>query len=385
MKSVRGRTDVDSKLEAPSPPSRVPLRPGPEPLLMVEEPRPRSGRSNPKRFYAIAAVLVILLMVAAVATIYAVFRLLGPQDQDIDSSWVLDQTGAKSLQSRGLSGAGVVVCILDSGYDATHPDLSHARIAAWKDFIASEPEPYDDNGHGTYMGSLIVARGRVNGVAPQASLVVGKVIRGDGTGDDSTAATGIDFCLEKQADVISLSWGGKSRPLGQTRTESATSRALSLGVYVVASAGNDGPDNQDVASPASMSGVIAVGAVDRKGAIGPFSSQGANSPIDHPPIGRQDPDRKPETVASGVDVPGAWTEGRYVLGEGTSQATALVSGVIALLLEAHPAYKRAGTSMVATFKSRLMDSCRALAAQTTPHDDRYGYGLVDAVKLESLL
>ena len=370
---------------APLPPSPGPFPPPPEPLLMVEEPRPRRGRRGPRRFYAIAAVLVILLIVAAVATIYAASRLLGPQEEEIDSSWLLDQTGAKSLHSRGLSGAGVVVCILDSGFDATHPDLSKARMIAWQDFIASEPRPYDDNGHGTYMGSLIVAQGRVTGVAPQVSLVVGKVIRGDGTGDDSTAATGIDFCLEKQADVISLSWGGKSRPLGQTRTESATARALSLGVYVVASAGNDGPDNKDVASPASMSGVIAVGAVDRKGAIGTFSSQGANSPTDHPPIGRQDPDRKPETVAPGVDVPGAWPGSRYVLGEGTSQATALVSGLIALLLEAHPAYKRAGPTMVAAFKSRLMDSCRPLAAQTTPHDDHYGYGRVDAVKLESLL
>jgi subtilisin family serine protease len=251
--------------------------------------------------------------------------------------------------------------------------------------VDGRPDPYDDNGHGTYMASLLVARGRLAGVAPELSLIVGKVIRADGEGDDSQAAAGVDFCLEKEADVISLSLGGRPRPLQQTRTEAAASRAISLGVFVVASAGNDGPANKDVASPAALSGAIAVGAVDRAGDIAPFSSRGANSPADRPPLGRQDPDRKPETVAPGVGVPGAWLDGNYVTGEGTSQATAIVAGIVALVLGSHPELQRKDQAAVQFLKGKLMESGVRHPEQAVPHDDRYGYGRIDAVALEALL
>jgi serine protease AprX len=352
---------------------------------MISEPAPRPRVRRSRRFYVIASVLIVILVAAVSASVYAILLLLSPPEQRIDSAWVLEQTGAAALHARGLTGNGMAVCLLDSGIDAEHPYLASMTLAAWKDFIASSPAPYDDNGHGTYMSSLIVARGPVTGVAPGVSLIVGKVIRGDGGGEDSTASAGIDFCLEKQADVISLSWGGKSKQFAQTRTEEAVARALSLGVFVVASAGNDGPDNKDVASPASLPAVIAVGAVDRSGEVGDFSSKGANTALDHPPFGRQDPDKKPETVAPGVEVAGAWPDSKYVIGDGTSQATAIVSGLVALLLEAHPDYRRASQAKVAAFKSAMMGSCSKLPGQSDPHDDHLGYGRIDAVRLEALL
>ena len=159
--------------------------------------------------------------------------------------------------------------------------------------------------------------------------------------------------------------------------------ALSWGTFVVAAADNDGEnDDGDVASPASVKRVIAVGAVNQTGVIAPFSSAGQNGGSLFPPIlPRTDPDRKPEVVAPGVriwcDIPG----GGHGFGSGTSHATAFVSCAPATIPGARPdlrSQNNGGETTIVKFKQVLMETAPVLDGQAVPHDEHYGYGLIQA-------
>src|SRR5213593_2144766 len=105
-----------------------------------------------------AVALMLLIISSSFTVLTASGRLdpmtvLGPHVQR--SEWLFVMTGARELAARGLTGRGITVCIVDSGLDALHPDFAHANIIAWRDFVNSRSEPYDDSGHGTAMAGLI--------------------------------------------------------------------------------------------------------------------------------------------------------------------------------------------------------------------------------------
>ncbi len=293
------------------------------------------------------------------------------------------------LNEMGLDGEGVTIGIVDTGINASHPDLDHINIIAWKDYVNDRQDPYDDQGHGTFMAGIIAADGKINGAAPKVDIVVVKAISSDGSGSDSDVADGIDFCVSNGADVILLSLGGRARFLNLgDESALASERAIDQGVIVVAAAGNDGEnDDGDVASPATVEDVIAVGAIDKYKNIASFSSEGENDgsifPVRFP---RSDPDKKPEVVAPGVDIVSTYyLDGEYATGSGTSQATAFVAGGIVLLLDAHPEYQRIDSDMVSLFKNVFMNTAENCPGQDTPHDDHYGYGLIKFADAENQL
>jgi Subtilisin-like serine proteases len=88
----------------------------------------------------------------------------------------------------GGDGTGVKVCIVDSGIDTSHPDLSGVNLVAWRDFVGSQTSPYDDQGHGTSMAGILVGDGYIEGVAPNVELVVAKALSENGSGEDSIVA-----------------------------------------------------------------------------------------------------------------------------------------------------------------------------------------------------
>jgi serine protease AprX len=300
------------------------------------------------------------------------------------TEWAFDITQIKSMNNNGYDGEGVIVGIVDSGIDPEHPDLDHINITAWKDFVNARAEPYDDQGHGTHIAGIIAASGEIEGVAPEVKMIVVKAISSSGSGTDANVAAGIDFAVENGADVICLSLGGMARFLNiGDDSAAACEDAIDQGVYVVAAAGNDGEnDDGDVASPATVDGVIAVGAIDKEKRIASFSSIGDNDgflpiPIDD----RDDPDKKPEVVAPGVEIVSTHLDKGYAIANGTSQATAFVAGSMVLILDAESQYQREGAlggdaNSVNEVKNALMDSAEKLAGQDTPHDDYYGYGLI---------
>ena len=100
-----------------------------------------------------------------------------------------------------LNGAGVTVCIVDSGINPDHQDLDGLSISKWQDFVGGANNPYDDHGHGTSMAGILVADGWIKGIAPKVELLVAKALAENGTGDDSVVAEAIDWCAENGAHL----------------------------------------------------------------------------------------------------------------------------------------------------------------------------------------
>jgi subtilisin family serine protease len=235
-------------------------------------------------------------------------------------------------------GHRVTVAVLDTGVDATVPDLA-GQVATGPDYAAgADPAGYKlPLSHGTYIASLIAGHGRgpgdtmgVVGVAPQARILSVRVIPDDaepgfnaynekpGYAADAIGK-GIYYAVGHGAKVINMSLSTQD-PTAYLRT--AIARAIARGVVVVASAGNGGTASAfaPYLYPASFPGVIAVGAVTSAGARASFSQQNSSVVV----------------AAPGVDVVGAGPDGQYIAGDGTSPSAALVSGVAALILARYP-------------------------------------------------
>ena len=301
---------------------------------------------------------------------------------------------AELIQSdiKGLDGTGVRVCIVDSGIDISHKDLSGINLVAWRDFVNNQEQPYDDQGHGTSMAGILVADGWMKGVAPEVELVVAKALSGNGTGDDGIVADAIDWCVDQGSHIISLSLGGAPgllpfNPFGGRDSSDAADDAIDQGIVVIAAAGNDGgpDDDGDVAHPSSERLVISVGGHTEDGSHWSGSSTGDNNgnllPLILP---RQDPHKKPEVVAPAEGVPVVNNDGTWSIVDGTSAATVFVTGAIALLLEAQPSLAGNETSgssaSVIQIKQALMDTAKPQPGQDG-HDDDYGYGMLQIENL----
>lgn len=311
-----------------------------------------------------------------------------------DSLLQSEQTYRDLINIQGeYTGSGVNVCIVDTGMELNHPDLEGFDVSGWVDVVQGKSNPYDDNGHGTNMAGILVADGWINGVAKKVNLYVAKALLANGSGFEEDVVAGIDWCINQNVNIISLSLGGGQDLfpfLGSNgRTiEDSVNDATARGIYVVAAAGNDGgeDDDGDVASPGSERRVICVGGVTLSGDHWAKSSTGNNGFSALPfKLPRGDPDKKPELVAPAKDVPVLNTQGTWSSSSGTSAATVYVTGAIALLLEAHPELASNGTSgdvsTIDQVKDWIMQSVQPKEGQSG-HDDNYGYGLLD---IEALL
>ncbi len=230
------------------------------------------------------------------------------------------------------------VAILDTGYDATHPDLA-GKVSTSANFTP-EPDVTDGNGHGTHVAGTIAGSGAASagvhkGVSPGATLMIGKVLGSNGSGEDSQVLAGMEWAVAQHADIVSMSLGGDtgdgSDPLEQAVDElSATSPTL----FVIA-AGNNGSSPTTVTSPGAADAALTVGAVDSTDTMADFSSRGP----------RLDGTVKPEVVAPGVGIVAARAAGTslgdpvdqyYTSLSGTSMATPHVAGLAAILKQEHP-------------------------------------------------
>lgn len=169
-----------------------------------------------------------------------------------------------------LRGNGVTVAVIDSGVDYTRPDLGGGfgegyRVADGFDFVDMDSDPMDLNAHGTHVAGIIAADGSgvTTGVAPEATLTAWRVLDASGGGTESGVIAGIEAAIdplgEHPADVVNLSLGmigaDGTDPVGRAATAAADS-----GVAVVASAGNSGPGEATLSSPALAEGVLSIGA-----------------------------------------------------------------------------------------------------------------------------
>ena len=336
-----------------------------------------SGRARARKILAI----VLLLVVGSSGALSAsgrldILALLGPHVER--SEWAFTMTGIRQLNSNGLTGTGITICIVDSGIDTLHPDFSHLHLVAWRDLVNFKPDPYDDRGHGTAMAGLIAADGSLRGVAPGVNMIIVKAIDSGGLGSPQNVADGIKFCVDpwgtgkSGADIISLSLGSNSNNFFDVTVYDAVAWATSRGVFVVVAAGNDAlAANSDVSTAGQVPLAIAVGAVDSSGVRAPFSSIGSS-------VNRTDPNLKPEITAPGVQLVSTAPGAHYVTVTGTSPATAIVAGILALILQAKPGLRPGVLSgNVVAVKTALMLGALKASGQLLPHDPWYGYGIVN--------
>lgn len=247
-------------------------------------------------------------------------------------------------------GAGIKVCVVDTGIDKTHSDLA-GNIVGGKNYVVSrgkiDPNGWnDDNGHGSHVAGTIAAIDNsvgVIGVAPQAKLYGVKVLDSRGSGFLSDVADGINACVTAGAQVINMSLGSNGDPNLSSAMKTAVLNAQSNGVVVVVAAGNEGQDISKTI-PAGYPSVIAVAAIDSSGNYPSWSNFG---------LGDND------YTAPGVSILSTWKSGGYNTISGTSMASPHVAGVVALKLAA------AGASLVA------IDLGFPMAKQ--------GLGLIDAL------
>ncbi|GAA2669779.1 MULTISPECIES: S8 family serine peptidase [Actinosynnema] len=267
----------------------------------------------------------------------------GKREPALDRSTA--QIGAPAAWQAGLTGAGVVVAVLDTGVDETHPDLVGRQLAE-ADFT-EDPDNTDEDGHGTHVASTIASGDATHrGVAPGALILDGKVCGRDGCAESGILA-GMQWAVEQGADVVNMSLGGRDTPETDPLEEALTTLSERSGALFVVAAGNDGAD-RSVGSPGSADAALTVGAVDRDGAVAPFSSRG-------PRVG--DGAVKPDVTAPGVGVVAAHAStsgrpgqnGRLTL-SGTSMATPHVAGAAALLKQQHPEWtgQRVKAALVAS-------------------------------------
>lgn len=176
----------------------------------------------------------------------------GVRRASLDKS--VPQIGAPTVWKAGYTGKGVKIAVLDTGADATHPDLE-GQILASKNFSGA-PDTKDHFGHGTHVSSIAAGTGaksggKFKGVAPDAKLLEGKVLDDDGFGEDSGILAGMEWAVAQGADVINLSLGGTDTP-GIDPLEAAVDKlSASSGVLFAIAAGNEGDGAGTVGSPAA--------------------------------------------------------------------------------------------------------------------------------------
>lgn len=220
-------------------------------------------------------------------------------------------------------GEGIKVCVVDTGIDRTHSDLT-SNIVGGRNFVVMRgvlnPSNWnDDNGHGTHVSGIIAAVDNsigVVGVAPKAQLYAVKVLDKRGSGYLSDVADGVDECVRAGAKVINMSLGATANPNENNAFKTAVENAQSAGVVVVVAAGNEG---QDIANtvPAGYHSVIAVGATNSSNKIASWSNFGLDNN---------------DFVAPGVSIYSTWKGNSYYTISGTSMASPHVAGVVALHL-----------------------------------------------------
>jgi len=253
-----------------------------------------------------------------------------PSEKDEGSAWGIEITEA--LYSR-FTGDGIKVAVIDTGFDAGHPDFA-GRLITTSSFVP-DGTIKDLHGHGTHCigtacGSFDMDGVRY-GVAPGTHIYAGKVLNNEGSGAQAWVLDGMTWAANNGCKVLSMSFGS-SVFTGQrydVAYERAAQFALSKGTIIVAAAGNESRRSKNrfypVDSPADCPSILAVGALDQALDVADFSNRAIN------PKGMVD------VAAPGVSVYSSWIMPvRYRTLSGTSMATPHVAGIFALLFEKFP-------------------------------------------------
>lgn len=234
--------------------------------------------------------------------------------------------GAPRFWKNGRKGEGIVIAIIDTGCDISHPDLKD-RIIGVKNFTNDDgrnPNVVTDNvGHGTHVAGIIAGSENgsgIIGVAPLAKILILKALS-KGGGKYTWVTNAVNYAVSQKVNIISMSLGGK---IDDSNLHKAIINAINKNILVVCAAGNDGDDNyntKELNYPAAYNEVISVGSINFEGRSSKFSA--SNNEIDLVAPGQGYGDKGILSTAPG---------GGYVEMQGTSMAAPHVSGALALII-----------------------------------------------------
>lgn len=300
-----------------------------------------------------------------------------PNDPFYDQfQWNLRNIHAEAAWERTTGSGEVIIAVIDTGVDLTHPDLV-GKVTAGYDYVNDDDDPSDDVGHGTHVASIAAASSNngegITGVAWMAQIMPIKALDQDGRGAASDVAQGIVWATNHGADVINLSLG--TSQYSET-INLAVQYAHERGVLVVAAAGNYYQTGNPIVYPAALNHVFTVAAVNDVDLHASYSSSGSYIDIAAPggdPSGELD--QNPRHW-----IPGAYWRGQgmsYAWLTGTSQAAPHVAGVAALLLALDP--ELTPDQLVSIITHSAVD------VESTGWDEFSGHGRVDASAAVNLL
>jgi serine protease AprX len=295
-------------------------------------------------------------------------------------------------QAFGYDGTGVGVAVIDSGVTSWHDDLTAAgggqRVERFVDFVNARTSPYDDYGHGSHVAGIIAgngfdSNGARSGIAPNASLVVLKVLDSVGNGRISDVIAALDYAVAHRSElnirVVNLSVAsGVYESYNSDPLALAAKKTVQAGIVVVAAAGNFGRDSSGrfiygaITAPGNAPWVLTVGASSHMGTIDRSDDTMASFSSHGPTM--IDAAAKPDVVAPGVGieslsdpsstmyttmapyllegtVPTTYTP--YLSQSGTSMAAPVVAGTVALILQANPQLTPNGVKAILQYTAEL--------------------------------
>lgn len=252
------------------------------------------------------------------------------------------------IYSRGITGKGIAAAVLDTGiYEHEDFRFPKNRICCFRDFINGKNMPYDDNGHGTHVSGIVASGGfgsgtKRIGIAPEAEIAALKVLDEKGSGKISTMMQAIDWLLQNYRRfgirIVNISVGMPVKNWRDPQRDPLVQKVEELwdaGLTVVVAAGNEGPGQYTITSPGVSRKVITVGALEegtsQKRGFGRMVHYSGCGPVPGTCV------CKPDVIAPASDILSCDNHrGAYRRRSGTSMATPVVTGVIALLLSAQP-------------------------------------------------
>ncbi len=312
---------------------------------------------------------------------------------------VSDIIESKWAHEHGYLGQGVGVAILDTGI-SLHKDFVEGgnRVIAFEDFINGRKEPYDDNGHGTHVAGIIggsgySSKGKYAGIAPACKFIVVKVLDHRGDGNISDVLAGLQWIIDNRKKynirVVNISVGTAAKDSLDENSllVQGVNAVWDSGIVVIVAAGNNGPGPMSISTPGISRKVITVGSSDDNVAVEVFGTRAKDY------SGRGPTPyciKKPDIVAPGSNIISCnisryITRGKngsvqlntadapmmYTIKSGTSMATPVVSGAIALLLSAHPELTNREVKLL----------LRNSAVDLGQHWEKQGWGLLNVRRL----
>ena len=254
-------------------------------------------------------------------------RVAAPNDALWSSQWGVRAEGGPALWRWGRGSRKTIVAVVDTGVDASHPELHGSLVAGWN-ALANNNDTHDENGHGTLVAGIVAARANnragIAGYCSACAIMPVKVMDASGRGSGTTIAAGINWAVAHGATVLNMSF---TLDDPDSSVQAAVANAVAHNVLVAAAAGNTAGTQPRY--PAAYPGVISVGGVDPDDVLYPWSTFGAWVTASMPGCN--------ETTSA---------DAGYTEFCGSSSATAAMSGLLALAVSDAPQARPALLSLL---------------------------------------